>query len=175
MRSVTFLKTAVIVFLMVQEHYPASAQSGGSGRDMTRTIVRAIQVCGPEGFDGHCGPVFVDLKSFRAWIGPHVGDSASVDDWFGVPVRDMPKSQAYECRPTRYVPGTESCTMLHDGIHLQVDTAGVGADGLLYIRVTHSWAPGAGMRGLGIMSHWFLFERVDGQWVVKQGGLLRAI
>lgn len=166
---------AVLVALAGGVRAPASAQEGASGREMTKTMVEAIQVCSPQGFIAGCGPIYVDLASFRRWIGPHVADSAAVEDWFGVPVRDMPKAVAYECRPVDNVPGEEACMMLHDGIHLQVDTAGVGADGLLYIQVTHSWARGAGMRGLGVMSHWFLFERVDGRWVARRGGLLRAI
>lgn len=166
MRSIS-LPAAAALALLTAAVSPAAAQIG-SGREVMRTILETLAICGPTGLTRTCGPVYVDLATFRERLGPHVTDSASAAEWFGVPVRNRASSRVYRCwvypRSKK-----EYCTVLHNGIHLQVDS--VRAEGEeMRVYVTHSWARGAGVPGAGMMSHWFLFTREDDRWVALEAG-----
>jgi hypothetical protein len=170
MMNAQLMAAVSVLFLAHGSMSSAGGQVGASGHAITTEMLAAVASCGPRGFDVHCGPVYVDLESFRTKLGPFVTDTSSVEEWFGAPIRDIPKSEAYACKPGQ-LDTIEPCMMVHDGIHFQLDSATLDCD-QLRIEVTHSWRRGAGVPGVGIMRHWFLFERVDGQWHARRGGLL---
>jgi hypothetical protein len=144
--------------------------------DPAKLIVDAVleshPLCGPSGFHEGCGPLLVDLASFRHALA--TVDSTPVETWFPVSVQDLPSSQAYECKVV-HPDGMTSCMMLHSGIHAQV-VASSREDRLLTLDVRFSWhtRSGAVGGGSGIDTTRFVFERVGEEWRLEQIILIQA-
>jgi hypothetical protein len=79
-----------------------------------------------------CGPLFVDVASFRGLDEVDASMTAdSLPAWLGFSFADMPTAKAYRCRDGQHL---TRCDIAHRGTHLRMDSLSVAADSL-YIRV----------------------------------------
>jgi hypothetical protein len=137
---------------------PGATAPVGPAKSIVSAVLEASPVCSGRGFGDGCGPLLVDLASFRDAL--VALDSTPVETWFPVAVQDLPADSAYKCR--RIAGGSEtSCMMLHSSVH--TDVVGSHLDGeLVTLDVRWSWdgasRTAGGRSGMAIRRYEFARE-----------------
>ena len=132
-------------------------------KPMIASIVATVEeaVCDPPTrFGEGCGPLLVDMESFRAGLkpaDPHVGED-QIGRGIGRPFKDVRTRVAYACVP----PDPEfPCMFRHHAVHLRLEWArlrGEGAD----VAVTFSWDAdhiGPHRHHSGVSTIWYKLSR----------------
>jgi hypothetical protein len=138
----------------------------GPAKSIVSAVLEASPYCSGRGLSDGCGPLLVDLASFRDAL--VALDSTPVETWFPVAVEDLPSDSAYKCR--RIAGGSvTSCMMLHSGIHADVVASHLDGE-VVTLDVRMSWdgasrAPGG--RG-GIAIHRYEFSREGAAWRLQR-------
>lgn len=144
--------------------------------EMVPTVIEAVEeiVCRTARFGDGCGPLLVDVQSFATAVQEASSiavSEAQIEAKIGRPYSDVSAREAHGCAPAEY-----PCMILHEGVHVQMDSLTRTTGCTWEAVVTFSWS---GRKGQDVSPAGFHrvklnIENQRGKWVVTGGRVIMA-